>query len=147
MEQAGKGVRSLDPRKSVFSLWEEFKSFAFKGNVIDLAVGVVIGAAFGKLVDSLVKNIIMPLTALVLPTGKEYESWTWTVGEQTVPYGLFIADVVNFVLVAFALFLFLKKFMRFLIKQKEKEVVAPAMTKDQQLLTEIRDLLLANRQT
>ena len=65
-----KSVRSLDPAKTAFSLFDEFKAFAFKGNVIDLAVGVIIGAAFGKIVDSLVKQIIMPLVSVVLP-GKQ----------------------------------------------------------------------------
>ena len=66
-----KSVRSLDPAKRVFSLLDEFKAFALKGNVIDLAVGVIIGAAFGKIVDSLVKQIIMPLVSVVLPARDE----------------------------------------------------------------------------
>src|SRR6478609_2613464 len=62
-----KSVRSLDPAKGAFSLFDEFKAFAFKGNVIDLAIGVIIGAAFGKIIDSLVKHIIMPLVGVLLP--------------------------------------------------------------------------------
>jgi large conductance mechanosensitive channel len=62
-----KSVRSLEPTKTALSLFDEFKAFAFRGNVVDLAVGVIIGAAFGKIVDSLVKQIIMPLISIVLP--------------------------------------------------------------------------------
>src|SRR5438477_9762309 len=65
-----KSVRSLDPAKTAFSLFDEFKAFALKGNVVDLAVGVIIGAAFGKIVDSLVKHVIMPLVGVILP-GKQ----------------------------------------------------------------------------
>jgi hypothetical protein len=72
-----KSVRSLDPAKRAFTLFDEFKAFALKGNVIDLAVGVIIGAAFGKIVDSLVKHIIMPLVSVVLPGKQGYLDWKW----------------------------------------------------------------------
>src|SRR5262249_35364243 len=97
-----------DPAKKVFSLFDEFKKFALKGSVIDLAVGVIIGAAFGKIIDSLVKNVIMPTIGLVLPGEKGYESWKITVGtppsEKVIPYGLFIAEIVNFIVIALVLF-------------------------------------------
>lgn len=70
-----KSVTSLETTKKAFSLLEEFKNFAFKGNVIDLAVGVIIGAAFGKIVDSLVKHLIMPLIAVILPGDQGYLGW------------------------------------------------------------------------
>ncbi len=141
--QNSESSRRFDPTRHVSSLWEEFRAFAFKGNVIDLAVGVVIGAAFGKLVDSLVKHVIMPLVTFVLPTESSYQTWSLTIGEQEVPYGLFLAEVVNFLIVALALFLFIKKFLSLVIRQKQKEAEAPAptLTKDQELLMEIRDLL------
>ena len=72
-------VVSLEPAKKAFSLFEEFKSFAFKGNVIDLAVGVIIGAAFGKIIDSLVKNIIMPLISVFIPSNQRYHDWKWEI--------------------------------------------------------------------
>src|SRR6516165_9535079 len=84
---------AFDPRQKAYSLFEEFKKFAFKGNVIDLAVGVIIGAAFGKIVDSLVKNIIMPLIGVIMPGDKGYESWKWEINGKEIPYGLFLAEI------------------------------------------------------
>jgi large conductance mechanosensitive channel len=130
------------PVKKVFSLYEEFKAFAFKGNVIDLAIGVIIGAAFGKIIDSLVKHIIMPLIGTVLPGQQSYASWKWVINGQEITYGLFLSEVLNFLIVAIALFIFLVKFMGWLMRAKKEEIAAtPPMTKDQELLTEIRDLL------
>ena len=134
----------MDVSKRAFSLVEEFKSFAFKGNVIDLAVGVIIGAAFGKIVDSLVKSVIMPLIGAFLPGEQGYLGWKWVINGKDVPYGLFIGEVVNFLIVALALFVIIVKFLGLLMKSKEKEqaVAAPRPpTRDQQLLVEIRDLL------
>ncbi len=134
------------PTKQVFSLFDEFKNFAFKGNVIDLAVGVIIGGAFGKIVDSLVKNIIMPAVAIVIPGGKQgYEGWVIPGGEKGIPVGLFIADIVNFLILAAALFFFIVKFLGWLLKSKKAEAAAlpPAPPVQEVLLTEIRDLLKA----
>jgi len=134
------------PTKKAFSLFEEFKNFAFKGNVIDLAVGVIIGGAFGKIVTSLVDNIIMPLVGVILPGEKGYENWAVTIGEKTIPYGKFIGDVVSFLILAAALFFFIVKFLGWLMKSKAAEAAAPpGPTKDQELLTEIRDLLKQQR--
>jgi large conductance mechanosensitive channel len=133
-----------DARKKAFSLAEEFRNFAFKGNVIDLAVGVIIGAAFGAIIKSLVDNIIMPLVSVVLPAEQGYKTWKVAVEGKDVPYGLFIADVLNFLIVALVLFLFIVKFLGWLMKTKKEEVAAlPPLTKDQELLSEIRDLLKA----
>jgi large conductance mechanosensitive channel len=125
------------------ALFEEFKNFALKGNVIDLAVGVIIGAAFGKIVDSLVKHIIMPTVGVLLPGEQGYLGWKLVINGKDIPYGLFIGEMVNFVIVAFALYLFIVKFLGFIMKAKKAEAAAapPAPTKDQELLTEIRDLL------
>jgi large conductance mechanosensitive channel len=111
--------------------------------VIDLAVGVIIGAAFGKIVDSLVKHVILPLVAAVLPGNQGYLGWKVTVGGSEVPYGLFVGEVVNFLIVALALFVFLKKFLGWVIRAKQDPAAAPPPTKDQELLAEIRDLLKA----
>jgi large conductance mechanosensitive channel len=141
----------MDPKLKVASLFDEFKKFAFKGNVVDLAVGVVIGAAFGKIVDSLVKNLVMPAISLIVPAnGGGYTTWTLPPGaaadEAHVPIGLFLGDVVNFMLVALVLFLFIKKFLDWMMRSRKQELPAvPALTKDQELLAEIRDLL--KRQT
>ena len=136
-----KSIAAADPARRALSLLEEFKNFALKGNVIDLAVGVIIGAAFGKIVDSLVKHIIMPLVSLLLPGDQGYLGWKIVIGAKEVPYGLFIGEVVNFVIVAFALYLFIVKFLGFMMKAKE--AAPPAPSKQETLLTEIRDLLKA----
>ena len=125
---------------------QEFKKFALRGNVVDLAIGVIIGAAFGKIVDSLVKQIIMPLVSLLIPGDQGYLGWKVVVGAKEVPYGLFIGELVNFVIVAFALYLFIAKFLGFIMKAKEAAPVAPpAPSKEETLLAEIRDLLKAQR--
>lgn len=135
-------LRSLEPVKGASSLFEEFKAFAFKGNVIDLAVGVIIGAAFGKIIDSLVKQIIMPLISVALPGKQGYLDWKWVIRGKDIPYGLFLGEVVNFLIVALALFLFIVKFLGWLMHTKKQEAtVVPPLTKDQELLAEIRDLL------
>ena len=138
----------MEPLKSLgagraLSLLEEFKNFALKGNVIDLAVGVIIGAAFGKIVDSLVKHIIMPLVGVLLPGDQGYLGWKIAVGAKEVPYGLFIGELVNFVIVALALYVFIVKFLGFVMKAKE--AAPPPPPKQEVLLTEIRDLLRAKR--
>jgi len=137
-----KKIGDIDPTKKAVTLVEEFKAFAFKGNVIDMAVGVIIGAAFGKIIDSFVKNLIMPLLGLLLPGQQGYLGWKIVVGAKEVPYGLFIGEVVNFLIIATVLFVFIVKFLGFLTKSRQKEEAEPmVVTKDQQLLTEIRDLL------
>ena len=137
-----KKVASLDTTKKAFSLLEEFKNFALRGNVIDLAVGVIIGAAFGKIVDSLVKHILMPLVSLLLPGEQGYLGWKLAVGSKEVPYGLFVGEAVNFLIVALALYLFIVKFLGWAMRARKEEAVSPPpLTKDQQLLIEIRDRL------
>lgn len=134
------------PVKKALSLAEEFKSFALKGNVVDLAVGVIIGAAFGKIVDSLVKHIIMPLIGLLLPGNKSYLELKAVIGGQEIPYGLFLGEVLNFLIVALALFVFIKKFLGWILRTRKEEIAAaPVPTKEQELLTEIRDLLRDGR--
>ncbi|MBI1831904.1 MAG: large conductance mechanosensitive channel protein MscL [Planctomycetes bacterium] len=127
--------------KKAFSLLDEFKSFALKGNVVDLAIGVIIGAAFGKIVESLVKNIIMPFVSVIVPTDQSHLQWSWTIAGKEIPYGLFLGDVLNFLIVAVVLFIFFVKFLGWIMQSKTEEEAAPALSKDQELLTEIRDLL------
>jgi len=141
-----KSLGSIDPARRALSLLEEFRNFALKGNVIDLAVGVIIGAAFGKIVDSLVKQILMPLIGLVLPGDQGYLGWKIAVGAKEVPYGLFLGELVNFVIVAFALYLFIVRFLGYMMKAKQAAPAAPpAPSKEEVLLAEIRDLLRAQR--
>jgi large conductance mechanosensitive channel len=135
---------SVVPTRQTWSLFEEFKNFAFKGNVVDLAVGVIIGAAFGKIVDSLVKHIIMPLVSVLLPGQQSYLEWKAVMHGKEIPYGLFLGEVVNFLLIAVVIFLFIVKFLGWLMKTKHEEAaIPPPPTPEQVLLTEIRDLLQA----
>lgn len=137
-----KHAAGFDPKKRAFTLLEEFKQFALKGNVIDLAVGIIIGAAFAKIVDSLVKHLIMPLVSVVLPANQSYLAWKWVIDGKEVPYGLFLGEVVSFLILAFALYLFIVKFLGILMREKKAEATAPPPpTREQELLAEIRDLL------
>jgi large conductance mechanosensitive channel len=95
-------------------LWQEFKAFAFKGNMIDLAVGIVIGTAFTGIVQSLVKNVIMPSIALITPT-PDYSQWSY----RDINYGQFVGEVVNFVIVAAAVFLVVVKLIGALVRKSE----------------------------
>ena len=133
----------FDPRAKAFSLFGEFKKFAFKGNVVDLAIGVIIGAAFGAVVKSLVDDIIMPLIALAMPGDQGYKDLVWTAGEATIPYGKFLGAVVNFLIVSLVLYIFIVKFLGWIMRSKKEEAAAPPPppTKEVVLLTEIRDLL------
>jgi large conductance mechanosensitive channel len=125
------------------TLLEEFKNFAFKGNVVDLAVGVIIGAAFGKIVTALVERVMMPLISFLVPSDKPYTQWKWESesGGKAVEYGAFLGEVVNFVIVALILYIFIVKFLGWLISSQK---APPPPTKDQELLMEIRDLLKKN---
>lgn len=132
----------MKAKEKMSSVLEEFKNFALKGNVVDLAIGVIIGAAFGKIVDSLVKHIIMPSISVIMPGEQGYLAWKWMVNGQEIPYGLFIGEIVNFLIIALALYIFIVKFLGMIMKQKEAEATAPpALTKDQELLMDIRELL------
>ena len=128
------------------ALIDEFKKFALKGNVIDLAVGVIIGAAFGKIIDSLVKHLIMPTIGVLLPGEQGYLGWKLVINGKDIPYGLFLGEVVNFLIVAIALFIFIVKFLGWVMRSKQEAAAAPPKpSKEQELLTEIRDLLKQGR--
>ncbi|MEN6332090.1 MAG: large conductance mechanosensitive channel protein MscL [Smithella sp.] len=132
----------MNPQKKVSAMLDEFKNFALKGNVVDLAIGVIIGVAFGKIIDSLVKHIIMPVISIFMPSGQSYLTWKWVVDGKEILYGLFLGEIVNFLIIALALYIFIVKLLGFIMKNKEEEAAAPPPpTKDQELLTEIRDLL------
>lgn len=134
----------MDAQKKVSEMLNEFKNFALKGNVVDLAIGVIIGGAFGKIVDSLVKHIIMPFISIIIPGKQSYLTWKWVIHGTEIPYGLFIGEIVNFLIIALALYIFIVKFLGIILRSKKEEAVtvtAPSLTKDQELLSEIRDLL------
>lgn len=120
---------------------DDFKSFAMKGNVVDLAVAVIIGTAFGKIVSSLVDNIIMPLVG-VLIGGINFTGLTTNIGESVISYGVFIQSVIDFLIIAFVIFLAIKGIAK-LDKKAEapKEAKPVEPTEEVKLLREIRDSL------
>lgn len=120
-------------------MWEDFKEFAFQGNVLDLAVAVMIGGAFGKIVTSLVENVMMPLIGILL-NGVHFEHLTISVGGVEILYGIFIQSILDFFIITASIFLFI----RFLMKFKRKEKVIEEELEEnitEELLTEIRDIL------
>src|SRR5215469_12950006 len=129
-----------------WTLFDEFKAFAFKGNVVDLAIGVIIGGAFHNIIDSLVKNLIMPVIAILIPGQRPYTHWQFTVRGSTVHVGLLLGDITHFLLVSAVLFLFLVKFLGWLMRPKKPDEIAPALNRQEELLTEIRDLLKVARE-
>ncbi len=121
-------------------MMKEFREFILRGNVIDLAVAVIIGGAFGAIVTSLVNDIIMPLVGILLG-GVDFASLSFKVGEAVITYGNFIQAVVNFLIIGLVLFLIVRA-MNKASRAKAAEPAAPAAPPaDVQLLTEIRDLL------
>lgn len=125
---------------------QEFKAFALKGNVLDLAVAVVIGGAFGKIVSSLVNTIIMPLVGILLG-GLDFSGLSFTVGQAVIKYGEFIQSVVDFLIIALAIFTFIKMLTIFQNKEakvEEKPLDSNALMVD--YLKEIRNLLKAQQE-
>jgi large conductance mechanosensitive channel len=120
---------------------KEFREFIMRGNVLDLAVAVIIGGAFGAIVTSLVDDLIMPLVGILLG-GVDFSSLSIEVGNATLRYGNFIQQVINFLIIAAALFLVVKA-ANTLMRKKAEAPVPPAPTAEEKLLTEIRDLLAA----
>ena len=131
---------------------KEFEEFAMRGNVMDMAIGVIIGGAFGKIVSSLVADVVMPPLG-VLIGGVDFSDLKLTIKqavtdasgvitpEVTINYGTFINVVIDFIIIAFAIFLMIKAINQFQKKKAEAPAAPPAPTKEEELLTEIRDLL------
>lgn len=117
----------------------DFKSFISRGNVVDMAVGVIVGGAFGKIVTSLVNDILMPLIGIVLG-GVNFEDLSIKVGEANVLYGMFIQTIIDFLIISFCIFLMVKLFEKFKKKEEVKEEVVKK-SDEAVLLEEIRDLL------
>ena len=134
-------------------LFDEFKAFVMRGNVVDMAVGVIIGGAFGKIVTSLVNDIFMPIIGMILGN-VNFSSLEIKLGEPVegaeqaaIKYGMFIQEIVNFIIIAFCIFMFIKLINRIQKKKEEAPAPAPEPTKEEVLLTEIRDALnkIANK--
>lgn len=130
------------------SLANEFKAFIQRGNVVDLAVGVVIGAAFGKIVTSLVDNVIMPPIGLLIG-GIDFSAWKWVLkaagadgkGEVAVQVGVFLNTIIQFLIIAAAIFLVVKVLNRVIAKSDQAPAAPPEPTPTEKLLAEIRDAL------
>lgn len=117
----------------------DFKKFISRGNVVDMAVGVIIGAAFGKIVSSLVNDVLMPFVGIFMG-GVDFSQLAITIGEAQIKYGAFIQTIIDFIIIAFTIFVVVKLFER--LKRKEEAPATPAAKpEDIVLLTEIRDLL------
>ena len=134
-------------------LFDEFKAFVMRGNVVDLAVGVIIGGAFGKIVTSLVNDIFMPIIGMILGN-VNFSSLEIKLGEPVegaeqaaIRYGMFIQEIVNFLIIALCIFMFIKLISKLQKKKEEAPAPAPEPTKEEVLLTEIRDALnkMANK--
>lgn len=137
-------------------MFKEFKEFAFKGNLVDMAVGIIIGGAFGTVVKSLVDNVFMPPLGMLLANvdfkklsvtlkeGAEAAGDAEAIPAVTLNYGQFITDFISFMLMAFAVFIVVKKVLASMKKREESpepEPQLPILSKEEELLTEIRDLL------
>jgi len=123
---------------------KEFKDFAMRGNVVDMAVGIIIGAAFGKIVSSLVADVIMPPIGMIMG-GVDFSNLAFALGEgegaASINYGVFINTVLDFVIVAFAIFMVIRGLNSMKKKEEEKPAAPPKPSAEEVLLTEIRDLL------
>ena len=138
--KASEGIRSVKKIKIV----DEFKNFIARGNVLDLAVGVIIGGAFQNIVKSLTDNIISPILGCFSEV--DFSSYTLEIGNLNLRYGAFLTDVINFIIMAFIVFLIVKVMNKILLKPapKEEAVVEKVVPDDIKLLEEIRDLLKKN---
>ena len=119
---------------------KEFKKFISRGNVVDLAVGVVVGSAFSKIVSSLVDNIIMPLVGIIIG-GIDFTKLSITIFDVKIQFGIFLQNVVDFLIIAFCIFMAVKVFNKIIHKEEKKEEAKPTKTNEEVLLEEIRDLL------
>lgn len=128
-------------------MMKEFKDFAMKGNVLDMAIGIIIGAAFGKIVSSFVADVIMPPIGMLIG-GVDFSNLSWVLKEATetaeavtINYGAFLNTVIDFVIIAFAIFMVVKGINSAKKKEEEKPAAPPKPSEEVQLLTEIRDSL------
>jgi len=130
---------------------EEFRAFAMRGNVVDLAIAVVIGAAFGKIVTSLTNDVLMPVLGLITG-GIDFSLMAWTLKEATdtaeavtIGYGLLVNAIISFAIITFVIFVVMKQVNRFMKHQQDAPEETPKLSNEEVLLTEIRDLLKAKQ--
>lgn len=122
---------------------KEFKTFISKGNVVDLAVGVIIGSAFGKIVSSLVNDILMPIIGIIIG-GIDFSNLTIQIKDATIKYGIFIQNIIDFLIVAFCIFIFIKLLNK--VSKKEEEKKEKVVSEETKILKEIRDILKEKNQ-
>lgn len=135
LAKLGKGLNESKLGKGL----GDFKNFISRGNVVDMAVGVIIGTAFGKIVSSLVNDVLMPFIGIFLG-GVDFSSLSISIGEAQIKYGIFIQTIIDFIIIAFTIFVVVKLFAQ--LKRKEEEAPKPATKgEDIVLLEQIRDLL------
>jgi large conductance mechanosensitive channel protein len=132
----------INNKKTMSKFLNEFKDFAMRGNVLDLAVGVIIGGAFGKIVSSVVDDLLMPVIGMLIG-GLDFKALSITIGEAKIMYGNFIQNVIDFTIIAFCIFLLIKGINT--LSRKKAEPAAPEApaepSSEEKLLAEIRDLL------
>ncbi|ASJ75173.1 Large-conductance mechanosensitive channel [Granulosicoccus antarcticus IMCC3135] len=135
----------LSSKRKNMSMIQEFKEFAMKGSLIDMAVGIIIGAAVGKMVSTLVENILMPIIGVFMG-GVNFSDLSITVGDAAIGYGAFIQSMIDFLIVAFVIFIILRAITSMKKKFEEEKTEEPAVVaEDVKLLEEIRDLLKQGR--
>ena len=122
---------------------KEFKTFISKGNVVDLAVGVIIGSAFGKIVSSLVNDILMPIIGIIIG-GIDFSNLTIQIKDATIKYGIFIQNIIDFLIVAFCIFIFIKLINK--VSKKEEKKKEKVVSEEAKILKEIRDILKEKKQ-
>jgi large conductance mechanosensitive channel len=132
--------KDLLSKKEAFDLLKEFKRFIFRGSFLDLSVGVIIGGSFNKIISSLVDNILMPIISLLLPFNSSYKNWALDLYGKQIPFGLFIGDVITFLMVSFFLFLFIKKLLYWLFEEEQEEK-KNELTLQEKTLLEIKEIL------
>lgn len=143
MKKDNKNKEKIKIKNNLKKEVNEFKTFISRGNVVDMAIGVIIGGAFGKIVSSLVNDILMPLIGIVLG-GLDFSSLSIKINDATIAYGNFIQTIVDFLIIAFCIFVMIKIFEKFKTKE-EKKKEEPVKSSEVILLEEIRDLLKNNK--
>ena len=139
-KEVGKEIKKIKENKLV----NEFKDFIAKGNVVDLAVGVIIGSAFGKIVTSIVSDILMPLIGVIIG-GHDFTSLKFNFGDANIMLGNFIQNVIDFLIIAICVFIFVKFINKLMPKKEEVKEEVPTKSDEVVLLEEIRDLLKENK--
>ena len=143
MKKDNKNKEKIKITNNIKKEVNEFKTFISRGNVVDMAIGVIIGGAFGKIVSSLVNDILMPLIGIVLG-GLDFSSLSIKINDATIAYGNFIQTIVDFLIIAFCIFVMIKIFEKFKTKEEKKKEES-VKSSEVILLEEIRDLLKNNK--